>query len=55
MDLESDEELTEFIHDQADVEEVESIDDAASTYSKRGPKKIPVQWTRVINIASDGR
>ena len=53
MDIDLDEEITEFVHDPVDADDVESIDDASSAYSKRGAPKIPVQWTRIISIAND--
>ena len=52
VDFTDDEELTEFHQDpieQADEEEI-SIEDA--TLSKRGRKKIPEKWTKVITLST---
>ena len=51
-DFSDDEELTEFHQDpieQAD-EEVISIEDA--TLAKRGRKKVPEKWTKVITLST---
>lgn len=53
MDPYEDEELSEFIYDAQDGAAFDSVSDISDKVSKRGPKRIPEQWTRVISITYD--
>ena len=53
MEFEEDEEISEYLHDVIDVVSLDSISDAVDGGLKRGPKKIPELWTRVISMSYD--
>ena len=53
MEFDQDDEISEYLHDMVDVVSIDSVSDAADGGLKRGPKKIPELWTRVISMSYD--
>ena len=53
MEFDEDEEISEYHYDAGDVMSLDTVSNAEDGGLKRGPKKIPELWTRVISISYD--
>ena len=51
-DLSDDEEMTEFLQDPNDQEDEEEVSIEYDTLNKRGRKRIPEKWTKVITLST---
>ena len=53
MELNQDDEISEYIHDAIDGVSFESVSDAADHDHQRVSRRLPEMWTRVISMTHD--
>lgn len=53
MNIDPDEEISEFVKDPMERLDHESVEEAKSVGTKRGRRTIPEAWTRIISISTD--
>ena len=53
MELDQDDEISEFIHDAVDGATFESVSNADEHEHQRASRRLPEMWTRVISMTHD--